>query len=445
MTPPRPVFAVVVPLLDGAAYLGETLASLFEQTGDFDLRVHVQDGGSSDDGPAIVRDWIERLEAAPPDHGARELTFASEPDAGLYDAVNRGFACLAAADDAWLTWLGADDLLARGALAIVGEIAATYPDIRWLGGRKAQVDESGLMRSPGEFMPADRASLAAGLHDSRALPFLMQEGVFWKAGLWREVGGLDASYRLAGDWDLWRRMARIETYHAVDAFLALHRRRAGQLSDDLAPYYAELDAALAQDRAAYDDRLDVVLNGRGADASSRPRNAPAPVIWRNAVQGAWRRVQMNVEAPPPPALISPAHAGRPVALRWVSGVRFRPQPSRDRVMPPGHFELSGEIFAEINLPRGGGWSLKGSLRFQGAARWLDVELDGAPLMERIELRSTGSGRDYDLDVPFTAQPGVHTVRLRLSPAADDPDRTCRLATRGLHVVKRAPRTPPPVV
>lgn len=64
------------------------------------------------------------------------------------------------------------------------------------------------------------------------------------ADLWHKVGGLDARFKLAGDWDLWRRMATHAPYVTVDTAVGLHRRRSGQLSEQMERYYAEADARL---------------------------------------------------------------------------------------------------------------------------------------------------------------------------------------------------------
>lgn len=61
------------------------------------------------------------------------------------------------------------------------------------------------------------------------------------------MGGLNREFRLAGDWDLWRRMAREMPVTTLRAVLACHRRHPGQLSTNLEEYWREIDTAQTAD------------------------------------------------------------------------------------------------------------------------------------------------------------------------------------------------------
>jgi glycosyltransferase involved in cell wall biosynthesis len=54
--------------------------------------------------------------------------WCSEPDCGMYDALNKGFAHTRGEI---MGWLDSDDLLLPGALRAVGEIFARYPEVEW--------------------------------------------------------------------------------------------------------------------------------------------------------------------------------------------------------------------------------------------------------------------------------------------------------------------------
>lgn len=122
----RPLVTVVTPVFNGRRTLEACLASVASQT----LRSveHVVvDGGSTDGTLDLLRSWDGELAA-----------WTSEPDRGIYDAMNKG---IARARGEWLYFLGADDALAaadvleRCAPLLRGGAAVVYGDVRYPGGR----------------------------------------------------------------------------------------------------------------------------------------------------------------------------------------------------------------------------------------------------------------------------------------------------------------------
>jgi glycosyltransferase involved in cell wall biosynthesis len=244
-----PVFHIVTPAYNSAAFIDETIQSVVFQTGNFRIRYHVQDGGSRDETVAKLERWSALLGAGtlPLLNAGVEFTFASEKDGGMYDAINRGFARLAPAGVECMTYINSDDRLLPGAMQFAATVFASQPDIAWLGGRPCEMNERGeLMRIHGEQVYS-LAALRAGLHDGRSLPFVMQEGTFWRAALWQKCGGFQATLRQAGDWDLWRRLAAETPYVTTDVVLAAHRRREAQLTADMTTYYREVDETIARE------------------------------------------------------------------------------------------------------------------------------------------------------------------------------------------------------
>lgn len=144
----------------------------------------------------------------------------------------RGFATLGPEPGDLMTWLNSDDLLAPGALASVASCLAEIPSVTLCGGRVSMIDALGRVVRVNAPVALSRKLLAAGLYDGRRMPFVMQEGTFWRQELWSQVGGLNPTFRLAGDWDLWRRMAHYADYVTLDVLTAFHRRRPGQLSEE---------------------------------------------------------------------------------------------------------------------------------------------------------------------------------------------------------------------
>jgi len=111
-----------------------------------------------------------------------------------------------------------------------------------MGGRTSIANSDGCLVGIINPYPYPSNTLKACLHDGRKLPFLQQEGVFWKSGLWNEAGGeLDATLLYAGDFDLWRRFAHHENYICLNSVLGTFRMHDGQLSKNKERYLEEID------------------------------------------------------------------------------------------------------------------------------------------------------------------------------------------------------------
>jgi len=224
-------FFIIIPTLNSAEFLERCLASIILiQPGNFSVRVHVQDAQSTDDTVKIAEAWAPR-----------NVTISSERDDGLYDALTR--AATRTRPGEIMTWLGSDDVLLPGTLATVASIFDQLPEVQWLTGLPFCGNEVGEGYTPGPPMPYIRADLAAGKYEGRSKAFVMQEGSFWRSDLWHKVGGVDPHLKLAGDWDLWRRFAQQTPLYAVTFPLGRFTRRKGQKSEDMEPYYLEIDAS----------------------------------------------------------------------------------------------------------------------------------------------------------------------------------------------------------
>ncbi|TZG27947.1 glycosyltransferase [Sphingomonas montanisoli] len=249
---------LITPVFNGSEYIDDTIQSVLSQSGDFILRYHVQDGGSNDDTLTKLAEWKSRIESGSWPQFCRKIvfTFATERDGGMYDAINKGFsAALPDGDNVLMGWIAADDRVAPGAFATIFNVKRQFPEIELLGGRTSLLDVSGSILGVGAIRGFSRACVAAGLHDGRTMPFIMQEGTFWFSRLWKLIGGrLDPRFRLAGDWDLWRRMAQHAPYFSIDSVLGFHRRRPGQLSEQMGRYYAEIDDVLSEPIGVAEDR-----------------------------------------------------------------------------------------------------------------------------------------------------------------------------------------------
>jgi glycosyltransferase involved in cell wall biosynthesis len=96
----RPLFTIVIPVFNGAEKLERSIQSVIREPAEW-WELWVMDGGSGDGTPDLLKKYTGQLQ------------WASEPDGGVYDAMNKGIARSAAP---YLYFLGAGDTLRPGVL-----------------------------------------------------------------------------------------------------------------------------------------------------------------------------------------------------------------------------------------------------------------------------------------------------------------------------------------
>lgn len=231
-----PTISLVTACLNQAPFVRQTVDSVLNQAYPA-LEYLVQDGGSRDGTLELLHGYGDRL------------SLVSEPDRGLYDALNRGFA---RSGGEVMGYLNGDDIHLPWTLSVVGEVFSTFPDVEWIstlhplamdeGGRvvRARSRDSGFSANEflrGDYFPAPERPGAL---------WIQQESTFWRRSLWERAGGaFDDSLRAAGDFDLWGRFFRLAPLVGIDTPLAAFRRRAGQLST-VGDYAGEAAAVLAR-------------------------------------------------------------------------------------------------------------------------------------------------------------------------------------------------------
>jgi len=252
------IVLLVTPTRNAEQFLDETIFSIVSQIGDFELHYHIQDSQSSDATIEIIKKWEKILSNSETVFQTRFqrpkilFSWASENDTGMYDAINRGFVYLlsqvdrSSRENIVMSWLNGDDTFAQGAFQTVAQFFEAT-EYRWVTGNPCLIRfDSAIVDLRDSPFGFSRHLLRKGLHDGRQYHFLQQEGTFWRLSLWEEVGALNASLQLAGDWDLWRRFATCSDLVTLKAVLGFHRRRPEQLSSNMGAYYQEVDTVISK-------------------------------------------------------------------------------------------------------------------------------------------------------------------------------------------------------
>ena len=174
-------FSIVTVAFNSGRTIADTLSSVAMQTG-ADIEHIVINGASTDDTLAVVRS-----------HGAHVQKTVSEPDGGIYDAMNKGLA-LASGD--FVGFLNADDMLAApNVIASIAD-AASAPSIDAVCGdlvyvRKDRSDAVVRYWRCGKF---SRSRLRFGWMPPHPTLYV-------RRSLLGELGGFDTRLQIAADYD----------------------------------------------------------------------------------------------------------------------------------------------------------------------------------------------------------------------------------------------------
>lgn len=237
--PPRPArdrqglpsISIVTPSYNQAAFLPRTLASVAAQ--DYPALEHiVVDGGSTDDSVSILREWSDRL-----------AHWESGKDNGPAHAVNKGFA---RATGEILSWLSSDDMLADGALDIVGRAFRDHPDLDLVFANAIYVDRGDrpVIMDHGDY----RTALYLGrMEPTGRIPAywsyvhgVPQPTVFFRRRALERAGPLDESYRFIFDFELLFRFSRFAEVLKLERTLAFYRIHPDGKTSDWSSFLVEL-------------------------------------------------------------------------------------------------------------------------------------------------------------------------------------------------------------
>lgn len=179
--------SVITICYNSRAQIERTIASVLGQSHP-DLEFVIVDGGSGDGTVEIIRSWAAR---------DPRITWVSEPDGGISDAMNKG---VRLAGGEVVAHLHSDEYyLDPGVLSEVAALFSANPERVWLTGGFHFVDKSGRFLKE---IPVRRYSYRRLIHCNT----ILHPATFIRRSAFLAVGGFDLTLRYCMDYHLWLRL-----------------------------------------------------------------------------------------------------------------------------------------------------------------------------------------------------------------------------------------------
>lgn len=170
----NPKISIIAPTFNAEGNISSFLASIASQTfKDFELLI--VDGGSTD--KTIDKIWLHGK-------GIGHISVISEPDLGVYDAMNKG---MHLARGEWIYFLGTDDTFRS---------ESTLEDI------SPELDDaSDLIYGKSHNVAKGRVTYGQTSLSSLFLNNICHQSIFYRRSFAEWIGDYDLKYRICSDWD----------------------------------------------------------------------------------------------------------------------------------------------------------------------------------------------------------------------------------------------------
>ena len=182
-----PIISIITPCLNRAKYIEDAVESVLKQNYPYFEHIII-DGGSTDGTLDILARYPH-------------LRVVSEPDRGLYDALNKG---IQVARGDIIGWLNSDDLYTDGVFYDVARKATEFPSVEIITG-----DSDLFVGSPdsNHVIRRNKFYSCRELTEGRLAGVISLNGCFFKRDLFEKIGLFNANYCLTADHDFLIRLS----------------------------------------------------------------------------------------------------------------------------------------------------------------------------------------------------------------------------------------------
>jgi glycosyltransferase involved in cell wall biosynthesis len=208
-----PLVTIITVVFNGEKYLEQTIQSVINQNYD-NVEYVIIDGGSTDGTADIIRKYEDKIDY-----------WVSEPDRGLYDAMNKG---IKLATGELIGLINSDDIYNDGTVSIVTDVYVNPQKLRF------------VIISGSIFRTDSQGNIKIRLYTSHKW---LEEKIEWRMPLhhpatfvsvdvYKTIGAFNTKFKIAGDYDFIYKAfhSHIVKFLIIDDFLTC--MRLGGLSEE---------------------------------------------------------------------------------------------------------------------------------------------------------------------------------------------------------------------
>lgn len=198
-----PLVSIIVPSYNQGAFIEQTIDSILKQNYR-PIEILIIDGASTDNTLEILRKFND----------VSEISWISEPDSGVVEAVNKGFE-LSKGEIGGIQ--SSDDFYLPKAVGIGVKELCNNSRLGFVFGDICKIDSDGNTLSQYRLKPFSIENVLS------LQTWIPQPACFFRMDLAKELGGWREEVSFAADTDLWMRMMLKASAKKIDSFMAKRR------------------------------------------------------------------------------------------------------------------------------------------------------------------------------------------------------------------------------
>jgi glycosyltransferase involved in cell wall biosynthesis len=234
--------SIITPVFNGEEYIESTIQSVISQTYN-DIEYIIVDGGSTDRTKEIIEKYRSKVSK-----------IIYQNDNTMYEAIETGFKL---ATGEYYYWINSDDFLiddnsVKRLMKIVNK-----KNYDWV---TCNIAISKFNNKPKIYFPLiyPRWIIKKGWANNCFWGFIQQENTIFSKNLYQNAKGIDPKFKMAGDYDLWKRFAQFKRLIPLNINFACFRKHNNQLQT-MKKYYEEMGKKQCKFNIFYPLRIIISL------------------------------------------------------------------------------------------------------------------------------------------------------------------------------------------